>query len=86
MTLTLELSPERESLLKEAAARQGVSVPELAGSLIDEALQDLEQDNEDLTELRVSRISPDSPELHTLDELRAAIRGPKTNGALSSKA
>ncbi len=44
MTVTIETTPEREELLEREAERRGLSAHQLAQSLLDEMLQDLEDD------------------------------------------
>jgi hypothetical protein len=50
MTLTIEVA--RESRLREEAQRRGVPAEALAGAMLDELLQDLEQDATDVEEAR----------------------------------
>lgn len=58
MTLTIEV--ERESRLREEARRRGVPAEQLAGAMLDELLQDLEQDAADVEEAR-RRVAEDGP-------------------------
>ncbi len=80
MTLTIELSPEKEQALQAAAASQGVALPQLVDTLLEEALRDFEQDKADGEEAMQILANSDPKERRTLDELRQAIRGRKTNG------
>lgn len=73
MTLTIELSPEREQALREAAARKGVPVAELASALFHGALQDLEQDRIDGEEAMRILANSNPEERRTLDDLRQAF-------------
>ena len=69
MTLIIEVAPERQTLLDEEAARRGVSPAELAGALLDEMLEDLE----DVAEARRRLAQTKPEEYRTLDDLRKAL-------------
>ena len=56
MTLTIDVSPERQSVLDQEAARRGVSPEQFAGDLLAAALEDLE----DVTEAW-RRLAEDGP-------------------------
>jgi len=42
MTLTIEVAPETQAWLEAEAARLGLSLGQLAGDMLDDALQDIE--------------------------------------------
>jgi len=71
MTFTIETTPEREMLLKQEAARRGLSVDELAKILWDELLEDLEDAAS--AERVLANTNPN--QWRSLDELRKAVRG-----------
>ena len=75
MTLTLELKPEVENLLRAVAKERGVSLEEVVASRLDfseESLEELE-DELDIAAIRRARLESDPNERYTLDDLRAAM-------------
>lgn len=75
MTLNIELSPEREQALQEAAIREGVPAAVLAAQLLDDSLQDMVQDAADLIEAEQRMQTTDPSQRRSLAELRTAIYG-----------
>ena len=75
MTLTIEIQPEVERLLRAVARQRGVALEEVVASCLDfspEALEELE-DELDVAAMQRARLENDPNERKTLDDLRAAL-------------
>lgn len=75
MTLTLELKPEVEHLLRALAKERGVSLEEVVASRFHFSEDELEEfeDELDLAAARRASEENDPNERYTLDDLRAAM-------------
>lgn len=74
MTLTIEIQPEVERLLRAVARERGVPLEEVVASCLDfspEALEELE-DELDVAAMQRARLENDPKERRTLDDLRRA--------------
>lgn len=69
--MSIQIAPELETELQNAAAREGVSLDEIAARALAEWLEDARDIA--LAEERLATTDPS--QWRTLDELRAAVRG-----------
>ena len=75
MTLTLELKPEVESLLRAVARERGVSLEAVVADRLNFSEDELEEfeDELDVAAARRARLEDDPNERYTLDDLRAHV-------------
>lgn len=73
ISMSIQIAPELETQLQSAAAREGVSLDEIAAR----ALQEWLEDARDIAVAEERLATTDPSQWRTLDELRAAIRGPQ---------
>lgn len=69
MTLTLEITPEEEKALTQAAQQAGATLPDYARALLREALEDAA----DVAEAERILANSDPTQRRTLAELRSAV-------------
>lgn len=69
--MSIQLAPELESQLQDISTRQGTTPDEIIARLLAEWLED----QSDITIAEQVLATTDEANWHTLDELRAAIRG-----------
>jgi uncharacterized protein (DUF1778 family) len=77
MTLTLEIAPEIEAALSQAAQASGQSLSDYAAELLAQAAEDAQ----DIADADRIMAESDPSTWRTLDELRTAIYGGKEKAA-----
>jgi len=73
MTITIEVAPETEARLQQEASRRGVPIEHVAGEMLDDLLQDIE----DAHEAQAILAGGDLSDCYTLNDLRRALGKPE---------